>query len=56
MAISAEDRLVAAALALDDAFELRRAFEDAAVVREFVLACRAMRDVDRTGEMESDAD
>lgn len=52
---SVGDRLVAAALDLDDAFDLRRVFEDAAVVRAFVLACQAVRDRDRTGEWESDA-
>jgi hypothetical protein len=56
--ISAQDRLIAAALAIDYNYDLRRILEDedAVIAREFVLACRAVRDLERTGEMESDAD
>lgn len=48
-------RLVQAALDLDAAFDLRRAFEDAAVTRDFVLACRIVRDLERDGDLESGA-
>jgi hypothetical protein len=42
--ISAQERLIAAALALDYNFDIRRILEDAVLAREFVQACRDMRD------------